>query len=53
VNYNIEGANIGYRWFDVKHLAPLFPFGFGLSYTTFRSANLKIGNDGSGNVTYT
>lgn len=35
VDYNIEGADVGYRWFQKRGITPLFPFGYGLTYTQF------------------
>ncbi len=50
-----EGLQIGYRWYDANNVAPLFPFGYGLSYTNFSFSNLQIGalNGGQATVTAT
>jgi beta-glucosidase len=47
VNYT-EGAAVGYKWFDQKGLQPLFPFGYGLSYTTFQFGRFAVAREGEG-----
>jgi beta-glucosidase len=51
-NYT-EGVLVGYRWYDAKNQTPLFPFGYGLSYTNFTYGAGKVDRKPNGDQTVT
>jgi beta-glucosidase len=51
VHYD-EGLKVGYKWYDAENKTPLFPFGFGLSYTTFAYSDLKAAAGNGVDVTF-
>ncbi|MHB1936297.1 MAG: beta-glucosidase family protein [Acidobacteriaceae bacterium] len=48
-----EGLKVGYKWYDAEHKHVLFPFGFGLSYTTYSYSGLQVEPGDSPSVTFT
>jgi beta-glucosidase len=51
VHYD-EGVKVGYKWYDAEKKPVLFPFGFGLSYTTYAYSDLKVKKGSSTTVTF-
>lgn len=54
IDFNVrysEGLLMGYRWYDAKQIKPLFPFGHGLSYTTFSYSDMQSNVSSAGDVT--
>jgi beta-glucosidase len=52
VTYN-EGVKVGYKWYDAENKPVLFPFGYGLSYTTYSYSNLKVTPEKNPRVSFT
>jgi beta-glucosidase len=52
VDYN-EGVEVGYKWYDAENKPVLFPFGYGLSYTSYRYSNLTVTSGKTITATFT
>jgi beta-glucosidase len=51
INYddnNGDGVDVGYRWYEAHHVAVAYPFGYGLSYTSFSDTDLRIQSTSAG-----
>jgi beta-glucosidase len=48
-----EGSDVGYRWFAKNQMSPLFPFGYGESYTSFRYSGLSVSGGETVRATFT
>ncbi|MBR7831762.1 glycoside hydrolase family 3 C-terminal domain-containing protein [Actinospica durhamensis] len=47
VSYS-EGLEVGYKWYEAQGIKPLFPFGYGLSYTDYSYSGMKVTGGGNG-----
>jgi beta-glucosidase len=52
VSYD-EGIKVGYKWYDAEKKPVLFPFGYGLSYTSYKYAGLQVTTEKAVKVTFT
>jgi beta-glucosidase len=52
VHYD-EGVKVGYKWYDGEDKPVLFPFGYGLSYTTYAYSNLRVSSGNKPTVSFT